>query len=504
MFSCNLPLSRLSIVSACILGLSACTPSFETTSEKCSAISPVSLAIEQTLDNTEFQVNTNSTSNDYKLYLEDALNSLKDIQSKDSEGVLSPLSEDEETTIQFVKDKANQHMGYSIIDGIVAFANNPLDYIESLIAATAEDEVIETFVDAKRNLADAVSGDDSVCSYRNDKITLRVEDSTSPAEDNASKKLNVQLNMSYNPYNEGDAKVVDQIVLITEKDQPETDRDDENEIEASLKRFYSGINRIAGKDFQEKGVSPSEVRQLTISDNQTSETYFFDDDFDSLKLGQIVSSYFNSPCLDDEGEQTACTNPVSNWKPRHEACNAGIDPNIEEIPDEAEEGAEESEEEGTEESDAEDIPNETGQIRVNGFTIVPGNPDLTDIQRFRVEVDYNASKNEIRVYASKYAEAILKAGAASNTTDPDDMILNPTNCEKQAILDDLLNEFTEEEQKSDDFEGVRLTLVPDPNYDVIYVVDEEGEPVIDEETGEQEEIEPTPIFTFSGPFIPVR
>lgn len=477
MFPSKLSPTRLAIMSLCALSVAACTPAFESTSQKCSAISPVSLAIEQTSDNTEFLVNANRPTNNYELYLEDTLNSFANIQSKAEDGSLSDLSEDEAATVQFVFDKADEYMGYSIVDGVVAFANNPLDFFESLIAATDEEEVVETFIDAKRNLATAVADDDSVCSYRNSQITLRVEDPDSIADDNAIKKLNTQLNLSYNPYDEGDEKDVDQIVLITEKDQPELERNDEEEIEASLVRFYSGINRISASDYVSEGVSPSEVRQFTISDNQTSETYFFDDDFDTLNLGQIVSSYFNAPCLDDEGEQTTCTDPESIWVPQHPACEGGVD------------------------DDGDERPDETNQIRVNGFTIVPGNDALTDIQRFRVEVDY--PENEIRIYVSKYAEAILEAGADPDSTDPEDIIFNPTDCEKQAVLDDLLNEFTEEEQKADDFEGVRLTLVPDPNYDIIYVVDDDGEPVLDID-GEQETEEPTPIFTFEGTAIPDR
>lgn len=480
-------LNRLAIISICLLGLNACTPSFKTTAEECVTFAPVSLALAQDEDNTELKVSADSLTNDYKLYLEDALNSFNGAQSKSGD-TLSPLSADEQAAIAFIFNKANEKMGYTIEDGLVAYANNPLDYIESLVAATDEDEIIGTFVDAKQNVAQAIERDDSVCNYRNTAITLIIEDpdAIDPTE-NKVKTINTQLDISFNPFNDGLDKDVDQIILISENDEPQIERDDETDTPASLKKSYAGINRIAGAEFQAVGVSPSEVRQFTISDNLTNETYFFDDDFDQLKLGQIVSSWFNAACTDMEGEQTACPDGVATRIPQHEQCNGGREVgNIVPV---------ESTEENT-------TPDEVGQIQVNSFTVVEGNDALTDIQRFRAEVDYDL--NEIRLYASKYAEAILRAGAPEEDYDPEThVIFNPTRCEKQAVLDDLLADVPEEEQQADVFEGVRLTVIQDTNYDVIFLFDDDGEPLLDDE-GNQQKIEPTPVFTFQGTAIPER
>ena len=158
MFSHKFGFKYLLIFSTSILGLSACTPSFKTTAQECITFSPVRLVATKTDDNSEFKVSADSPTNDYKLYLEDALNSLKGIQSKDSSGNLSlPISADENAAIQFILDKANEKMGYVLVDEAVSYSNNPLDYIESLIAATDKDEVIQTFIDAKENVARSIA-----------------------------------------------------------------------------------------------------------------------------------------------------------------------------------------------------------------------------------------------------------------------------------------------------------------------------------------------------------
>jgi hypothetical protein len=458
----------LTILSISVLGLISCTPAFKTTAEECITFSPVTLTKTKTTDNSEFKVLANRNTNDYKLYLEDALNSLKDIQSKDIiDGTTSALSADEQAAIQFILDKTNEKMGYVLVNEEVDFASNPLDFLESLIAATDVDEVIQTFVDAKQNVAQAISKDDSVCNYRNSAITMIVEDPTAALDNNIVKTVNAQLDINYNPFNKISDKNVDQIILLS-LDEPISDLD---LFERKAKSF-AGINRIAGEKFKASGLSPSEVRQVTISDSETNETFFFDDDFDQLKLGQIVSTFFNTACTDNQGVRTTCPDTVTRRTPRRDECDGGFNSNNEEQTD------------------------ETNQIQVNNFNVVNGNPELEQIQRLRFEVDY--PHNEIRMYVSKYAEAILDAIVLDpNAPTPDEIIYNPTACEQQAVLDELFELVPEEERNASGFEGVRLTALEDPNYDLIEILDINGEPVLDID-GNKTYTEPTAIFTFQG------
>ena len=456
--------SFLTLLSVSVLVLSSCTPAFKTTAEECITFSPVTLVKTKTTDNTEFQTLADRPSNDYKLYLEDALNSLKGIQSKASDGTTSALSVDEQTAIQFILDKTNEKMGYVLENNKVKSASNPLDYIESLIAATDADEIIQTFVDAKQNVAQAIAKDNSVCNYRNSAITILVEDPDAPLDNNIVKTVNAQLDINYNPFNDESDRNVDQTILIS-LDEPISDLD---LIERQAKSF-AGINRIAGQKFKSTGVSPSKIRQVNISDSETNETFFFDDDFDELKLGQIVSTLFNTECTDDQGVRTACPDTVTTRTPRRDECNGGLDDNnVEQT-------------------------NETNQIQENSFDVVVGNPDLENIQRLRLEVDYPNS--EIRMYASKYADAILDAIVLDpNAPTPEEIIYNPTACEQQAVLDELFELTPEDERNAPGFVGVRLTAVGDPNYDLIEILDEDGEPVLD--NGNKTYTDPTPIFTF--------
>tara|TARA_R110002072_G_scaffold45422_7_gene126380 strand:- start:1719 stop:3161 length:1443 start_codon:yes stop_codon:yes gene_type:complete len=476
MFSHKFGFKYLLIFSTSILGLSACTPSFKTTAQECITFSPVRLVATKTDDNSEFKVSADSPTNDYKLYLEDALNSLKGIQSKDSSGNLSsPISADENAAIQFILDKANEKMGYVLVDEAVSYSNNPLDYIESLIAATDKDEVIQTFIDAKENVARSIADNDSVCNYRNSLISMIVEDpEISPDAEggNIIKTVNAQLDINFNPFNEGLEKVVDKIILIS-TDEPIN----EQSILDRQAKSFAGISRIQSDQFNAIGPSPSEIRQVTISDDQSNETFFFDDDFKELKLGQLISTHFNQTCTlrDENGDEVK----DSNGNTTQAACPAGVT---------------------TRAIVHSSCQEETGQIQKNAFTIAPGNPALTDLQRLRLEVDY--PDNEIRLYASTYAEKILKAGADIDNYDPvSDVIINPTRCEQQAVLDDLDELVTDEERNAAGFQGVRLTLIEDPNYDVKYELDEDGNQKRDDDGNLIVDVEPTPVFTFQGTAI---
>lgn len=473
MFSKNKLVKSLAIISVSSLGLISCTPTFQTTAQKCATYTPATLPTKATIDNSEFKVLANSTNNDYKLHLEDTLNSLKDLES--TIGNSTALSDDEQAAIDFILTKAHEKMGYVVENGDVVSASNPLDYIESLFAATDPDEVIGTFVDAKRNLAQAISKADSECSYSNPNINLIVEDENIPStENNIVKTVNTQLSLNYSPYSKGENKdTVDQIFLISLYDEPIVDLD----IARRKAKSFSGFTRIAGTEFKASGPSLPKVRQINYSDSLKNETFFFDDDFDTLKLGQLVTTYFNGRCKDeDTGEEITCTDPGTTRIPQHDACNGGTDP-----------------ESGQAQTD------ETGLYQNNYFTVVEGHSSLAKVQRLRLEVDYPT--NKIRLYASSYAEKILRAGKDVNDPnfDPDtDTITNPTRCEQQAVLTDIF----ELEKDEEGFNGARLTFVEDPNYDLIEKVDINGEPILDND-GNKQYHEPTPTFIFNATAIPV-
>ena len=487
MLQLNTLVKPLCLILISAAGLSACDPSFTTTAQECVTFDPVRLAV------SSYEVQANEPNNEYKLYLEDTLNSLKDLQSTSANpGSPQTPSADELEAIQFIIDKANQFLGYEINNGKVTSANNALDFLESLIAATDENETILTFVNAKNNVAKAIANEDSVCNYRNKAIEIVEEQQIEPGIFKTISTVNAQLDINYNPFNSGDDDNVDQVILLS-LNEPIDDQVDNNQEAQKLLKSFNGFQRISASDFNAIGISPPEVRQLTVSEEETNQTFFFDDDFDTLKLGQIVINQFNTICRDDEGEPTTCPEGTVTREPEHPACKGDAELRNwlqGKCPDVASDSRQRhpacpSDGGPAEEAIAED---ETGQVKVNNFTVVSDFDKLENIQRYRLESDY--PNNEIRIYASKHAEAILRAGADPDDYDPTaDVIYNPTNCEQQAVLDDLAYL----EKDNPDFDGVRLTLIEDPNYDVIEADEEDGEP-----------IEPEPIFSFQGTVIPER
>jgi hypothetical protein len=140
------------------------------------------------------------------------------------------------------------------------------------------------------------------------------------------------------------------------------------------------------------------------------------------------------------------------------------------------------------------LPNEVGKRKTRTFGL---NSDLSMLKRFRIETDY--PNNTVEVYISQYNEAIFD-------TKENKLILDPTPCEQQAVLDDLFNAFPVEEREADDFEGVRLTLIPDSGYDFVFKLNTDGSVQTDENGAGiiDPDLLPTPIFTFTGTPVPTR
>jgi len=471
--------SFLTILSISAFGLISCTPAFKTTSELCVANSPVTLVRTKTTDNSEFKVLANRTSNDYKLYLEDALNSFNNIQSKASDNTTSPLTADEQAAVDFLLTKANERMGYVIENGTVVYASNPLDYMESLLAATDPDEVIQAFSDAKQNIAAAIKDDQSVCNYSNSGIFFIIEDPTA-SPSTIVETARAQLELYFNPFDKELPDDVRQDIIISFDESI-------NELDINERREnnFAGSTRTTRDKFNATGVSPLDVRSLSINTDQSNQVFGYDDIFLDSKLGVFDITQYNRVCVlkDDEGKTifdlnnrtipVDCPEGSITREPQHESCKGTLDTDID----------------------------DTKNIEVHHFDVVPGNELLTAVQRLRIEIDY--LNNEIRYYASTFKEAILRAEPSNpDNPNPDtDIIFNPTECEKAAVKREMIALLPIAEQASSTLEPVEFI---DIYYDTTFERDENGEFRLDGNGEAIVKLEPVPIFTFEGTEIPER
>lgn len=157
-----------------------------------------------------------------------------------------------------------------------------------------------------------------------------------------------------------------------------------------------------------------------------------------------------------------CDDDVVTIEPIRDECDGGVD------------------------EDGNPLPDERNRRESRTFDL---NNEHTDIKRLRVETDFSA--NEVRVYVSTYKERILDADLDQDPeTSTAAQLDDPSRCEKQAILT-ALSELNPDE-------GVSLTLVPDPGYDLVYTENSAGETVLDEENA------PIPAYTLTGTVIPTR
>jgi hypothetical protein len=163
-----------------------------------------------------------------------------------------------------------------------------------------------------------------------------------------------------------------------------------------------------------------------------------------------------------------CADDIDTIEPVRDECNGGFD------------------------SDGVAQPDERNRRESRTFDL---NAEHTKIKRLRIETDFAA--NEVRVYVSKYKERVLDA---DEDQDPETstIINDPSRCEKQAILTALsiLNPN----------EGVSLKSPPDPNYDQVFKLNDDGTTQEDENGSNiiDEERPPTPAYTFTGMIVPTR
>jgi len=471
-----------------LVTLLSCTPSFETTQEQCESFLPLTTLV------TSYQVTANAADNDYKLYLEDMLNSLKDAQTTSVSG--APLdtprtpTTDEQALLDFIISRATDYMGYVVTDGIVESADNPLDYMESVIAATNPDDIIGTFVEAKQQMTLAIEKDDAFCNYQNTAIRFNQE----VEGFNILSYFNASFFLSYIPslVVEAANHIIDQSVFLT---LVEADPDN---AEATIETSFAGTDRIHVDNFESSGYSQANIRQISISVKNQSENLFADDDFDTTQIGTYAINDLNALCRDENGNTVECPEGIVSRTPQHDSCDGDLS------------------------SDEIEQIDERNILELNAYDIAGSS--FTGIQRFRAEIDYQ--NNEIRVYLSKYADAILRDGAslidadssvidaaiarqtlsldevdnsAENTTKPI-VIINPTSCERLAVSQERYDSLTTEEQ--DNFpNGLSAIEVLDLGYDTTYELEADGSPTLDDEGIQIVDVEPIPIYTFQGTAI---
>lgn len=466
----------------CSLMLTACDPKFETTSDQCSAgeDSPVRA------NYTSFRV-ASEDKGEYEYYLQ---NIMMGLTPATSQVVTVELQE----VLDNLMAKINQYMDYEVEDGVVLSANNPLDFMEYLISSTDQNQVIGAFQDALRQIADGIQADDGVCNYSNSNIELNRADSNPDDEIDDRAAYQARFSLTYTPF---DRDFVQQALVLqaitTATDDPTT----------LLRTPYTGLYQAPTENFKAQGFTEPALRQALMNNPKGTESLSFDDGRD-IVLGQVLFSTINTYCEFDKAFGTP--DPAQYVVPSDRDRDGLIDGDVDE--DRLITGSDYKTctevYAGTDITpvirtpakpqcmggvDAQDRPliNEVGKIELRSFDLSSTIPELMGLQRFRVEVDYDTG--ETRIYGSKYREAIYDPLDTLVIDDTTPFVENPTRCETQAVLDELAELTTS---------GVRVTARPDPNYDIVYALNETGQIIVDADGHAVVAEEPTPLLTFQG------
>lgn len=428
--------SKLSALFASAFLISACDPAFETTAQKCAAGQDIQIVIPA--PDPKFQVLADA--DEYPLYLRETIETM---------APLGVLSAEEQAAKDFIDDQINDFLSYDKAGALVTGSRNPLDFLESIIATTDSNVEIEAFAIAKNQVAQGIADDDDFCSYQNDNIRIVDTDA------DATTLAYAELAMSYNPF----TRIVQQSIIVAEQ------RED---LESSASREsvpFIGFFQALPEKFKAKGYTQPEVRQL-IANNGSGFARLSYDDGEDTDLGQLLLDYNNEYCDtdrtdDDPSTWTDCPGGTTTRVPSTDvggACDA-----------------------------------EANKLEEHSFDIV-GTP-YANLKRLRVEVDYlddadigDDALGQVRFYLSEYREAIY--GADANGLNQSIIIQDPTDCEKQAVLDLLAD--------ANPGVGVRLTSVIDTGYDITYVTDADGEPVLDDDGNQVILAEPIPAYTYQG------
>ncbi|TNC81410.1 MAG: hypothetical protein C9356_08755 [Oleiphilus sp.] len=420
--------SRLLITLIFSLSLYGCDPAFETTADLCAngQNSGVTIGLD-TSSGEEFKVLASDESGAYPLYLQDILDAAEPDASE-------TLTAEEQAALDSIKAMVNGpadnefNLQYVQNSGEVIEASNPLDFLEFLMATKDKSLKVGAFEDARKQIQRGIAADDGFCVYSNPNIRFVDED--------GSDLLFAELTLSYDPF----SNIVQQSFLISEL---------KSDLSKSTSRQsvpYFGFSQASPDEYNDDGYYPVILRQALMNSADGEHSLLIDDGNDNA-LGQIEITTQNTFCTDDEDNIVACDPAVTTRTPAKPQCDGTV----------------------TDEDYSED---QRDQVEVRSLSLSDSNDDLRDLKRIRLETDYEAQ--EVRIYVSKYNEAILDSDGVTEIHDP-------TDCEKRAVLDELADASSG---------GVRLTVLDDPGYDIIY--DDDGN------------VTTTPIMTYTGTNLPSR
>jgi hypothetical protein len=410
-----------------------------TIDEDCSGADAVDhFAVCETLQEEEVRIavdglSVTASNTDYKLYLEDFFNAL---QVTDGE----VLTGEEQNILNAIVSKINDYMRYQIFENYVVGSNNPLDFIEELISSSSTTGQLQV---AKEMLVEYIQNrGDSFCSYRNRDIII------SDLEGN--NLLALELRLSFDPFNEYFSQSLIMSEMLSNLGNAQTN------VAVSYTSFFGADPEV----FADVSYSLPKVRFASINNDTLSENLVISEGYDT-KLGYVELNFINTYCDQDaEGsdisDYIACTEGIVTRAVQKEQCDGSSNGETDEV----------------------------NKLAVHSFDL---NASNTDIKRLRVETDY--ASGDVRIYSSLYNEAIYDSDSTT-------VIMDPTKCEKQAVLDELF-------EANPDVGGVRLTSVPDHNYDIQYVLDENGA-LIQDQNGKDVIVEPIPMIQFLGTLIPSR
>ncbi|KZX72612.1 hypothetical protein A3715_03160 [Oleiphilus sp. HI0009] len=431
---------KLSATLCSALLLSACDPAFQTTAQKCAEGQALDIAFPVPRAD-RYKVDANTDPNAYQLYLNTAINTM-------FADPMETLTAEESDALTEIKRLVNEFLNYEDDGSVVTSATNQLDFFEQLVLTEA------AFDSIRQRVKQATIDDDDFCTFTNRNI--RFIDSDDPE----LKEIGFgEVTIEYSPF----TQLVRQSVIF---DTSETLLDD---IQTRDRAQYSGFFQVKGSDYDAVNYIKPEVRQAIVNhpdDDKEFARFSFDEATDT-ELSQLLIDYQNDYC-DTDPTTVADENNVSSTT--YDDCAVGIPTRVP--------------------STVPEVAAECGASENNKFSDYSFdlNSTHTGLRRLRVEVDLrDMFKGEVRIYGSTYNEAIY---ASDGTT----VIENPTDCEKQAVLDALA--LIDPDKTA--AEGVRLTFVPDTNYDITYQTDADGQPVLDENGLQIIDSEPTPLYTYQG------
>ncbi|MDX1452598.1 MAG: hypothetical protein R3183_08560, partial [Oleiphilaceae bacterium] len=293
-------------------------------------------------------------------------------------------------------------------------------------------------------MARAIAADDDFCDYTNRNFVV----SKGPDENNIEEQLFVEFSLSYSPF----TRIVQQAVLATRTQEA---------LLSSQERAtapFVGFWQASPESFTAEGYTPPILRQAIMNNTDETEIFNLDDGFDT-RLGVMEFIIKDQVCYPNDdaekpGDLQACDDGVQTRSVQKNECTG--DPE-----DDADEG-------------------ETNKIAYNSFNV---NSSNDDVKRVRVETDYVAQ--QVRIYFSPYIEAIENPHKEDGEPD---VIYDPTDCEKQAVFDELV------EANGGDRTGISLPVVGDTNYDITFTGDDDN----------LQEVEPTPAIVYQGQLLTER